>query len=174
MRARTFALGALVLALPLAASGQDLKPFASGAGRYKAQFPGAVKTTTTDVAAGKDTLKLTLDAVELKGDITFTVSYVDASEEVAKRPPGPRLEKVRDAIKGDKGTVLDDKEITVALGDEKFPGRDVLIETPAGFLRNRIVIVERRLYQVMVQGGSKEVVTSETADKFLNSFELTK
>lgn len=173
MRARTFALIALLLALPLAARAQELKPFASSAGRYKAQFPGGVKTATTDVPAGNDTLKLTLDSVELKGDISFTVSYVDASEEVAKRPAGPRLEKVRDAVKGEKGKVLDDKEVTLTLGEEKFPGRDVLLETPNGFLRNRMVIVGRRLYQVMVQ-GSKEVVTSDTADKFINSFELTK
>jgi hypothetical protein len=173
MRSRTFALLALLLAFPLLARGQDFKPFASGAGKYKVQFPGTVKTATTDVQAGKDTLKLTLDSVELKGGIAFTVSYIDATEEVAKRPPGPRLEKVRDAIKGEKGTVLEDKEITVALGEEKFPGRDVLFETPTGSLRNRMVIVGPRLYQVMVQ-GSKEAVTSETATKFITSFELTK
>lgn len=173
MRARTFALIALVSVSLLEARAQDFKPFASGEGKYKAQFPGTVKTATTDVQAGKDTLKLTLDSVELKGDITFQVSYIDASEEVGKRPPGPRLEKVRDAVKGEKGKVIEDKEITVPLGDEKFPGRDVLFETPNGYLRNRMVIVGRRLYQVMVS-GSKEVVTSPTADKFIDSFELTK
>lgn len=173
MRARTFAVIALLSVSALAARGQEFKPFASSAGKYKALFPGTVKTAVTDVQAGKDTLKLTLDSVELKGDITFTVSYIDASEEVAKRPAGPRLEKVRDAIKGEKGKVHSDKEITVVLGEEKFPGRDVLLETPNGFLRNRMVIVGRRLYQVMVQ-GSKEVVTSSSADKFLDSFELTK
>ena len=173
MRARTFALIALLLALPAAASGQEFKPFASGAGRYKVQFPGTVKTVTTDVQAGKDTLKLTLDSVELKGGITFTVSYIDAPEDVAKRPAGPRLEKVRDAIRGEKGTVVEDKEIMLPLGEEKFPGREVLFETPNGFLRNRMVIVGPRLYQIMVQ-GSKEVVTSETASKFVTSFELTK
>ncbi|MDY3553645.1 hypothetical protein R5W24_002748 [Gemmata sp. JC717] len=173
MRARTFALMALLLALPLAAHGQDFKPFASSDGRYKIQFPGTPKTATTDVASGKDTLKLTIDSVELKGDISFAVSHIDASEEVSKRPPGPRLEKVRDAVKGENGKVLEDKEVTLSLGDAKFTGRDVVLETPNGFLRNRMVIVERRLYQVMVQ-GSKEVVTSETADKFINSFELTK
>lgn len=175
MRARTFALAAVLSAFAAAAGGQELefKQYASGDGRYKAQFPGTVKTATTDVPAGKDTLKLTLDSVVLKGDITFMVSYVDASEEVAKKPAGPRLEKVRDAVKGEKGTVLEDKELTLMLGDEKLPARDVLLETPNGFIRNRIVIAGRRLYQVMVQ-GSKEVVTSPSADKFIGSFEITK
>ncbi len=173
MRARTFALIAILATTSLVARGQDFKQHASADGKYKVLFPGPVNTETTDIQAGKDTLKLTLDSVELKGDITFLVSYVDASDEVAKKPAGPRLEKVRDGNKGENGKVLNDKEITVALGDEKFPGRDVLIETPTGFIRNRIVIAGRRLYQVMVQ-GSKEIVTSASADKFISSFEITK
>src|SRR5439155_18196284 len=136
---------------------------ASGAGKYKAMFPGDVKTETTDVTAGKDTLKLTLDSVELKGDTVFMVSYVDATDEVAKKPAGPRLDKVRDGNKGPSGKVIEDKEITV--GMEKYPGRDLLIETPGGFIRNRVVIAGNRLYQVMIQ-GTKEVVTSPSADKF--------
>ncbi len=173
MRARTFALIALLTTTSLAAFGQDFQQHASADGKYKVLFPGPVKTETTEILAGKDTLKLTLDTVELKGDITFLVSYIDASDEVAKKPAGPRLEKVRDGNKGEKGKVLDDREITVAVGEEKFPGRDVLLETPAGFIRNRMVIVGKRLYQVMVQ-GSKEVVTSPSADKFIASFEITK
>lgn len=157
--------------LSSSAIGQEFKQYASGAGRYKIQFPGAVKTETTDIQAGKDTLKLTLDTVELKGDTVFQVSFIDASDEVAKKPAGPRLDKVRDGIKGERGKVLEDKEVTV--GMEKYAGRDLLFELPNGYLRNRVVIAGNRLYQVMIQ-GSKEIVTSTSADKFLDSFEITK
>ena len=171
MRARMFALVGLTVAFAGVAAGQDFKQYASGAGRYKVLFPGEVKSETTDIQAGKDTLKLTLDMVELKGDTVFMVSHVDATDEVAKKPAGPRLEKVRDGNKGPAGKVIEDKEITV--GEEKYPGRDLLIETPGGYLRNRVVIAGNRLYQVMIQ-GSKEVVTSPSADKFIASFEITK
>jgi hypothetical protein len=171
MRARIAALAALVVAGVGIASGQDFKQYASGAGRYKVMFPGDVKTETTDIQAGKDTLKLTLDSVELKGDTVFMVSFVDATDEVAKKPAGPRLDKVRDGNKGEGGKVLEDKEITH--GVDKHPGRDLLIETPTGYIRNRVVIAGNRLYQVMVI-GSKEVVTSASADKFIDSFEITK
>jgi len=40
-------------------------------------------------------------------------------------------------------------------------------------IRARVVLGEKRLYQVMVQ-GSKEFVTSPTADRFFESFEVTK
>jgi hypothetical protein len=171
MKARTWALAAVLVAVATAGTAQEFKPHASAAGRYKVLFPGEVKTDTTDIQAGKDTLKLTLDTVELKGDTVFMVSYVDASDEVAKKPTGPRLDKVRDGNKGEGGKVHEDKEI--AVGAEKYPGRDLLIETPAGFIRNRVVIAGNRLYQVMVQ-GTKEVVTSPSADKFVASFEITK
>jgi hypothetical protein len=161
----------LVVVFASLAMSQDFKQYASGAGRYKVMFPGDVKTETTDIQAGKDTLKLTLDSVELKGDTVFMVSYVDATDEVAKKPAGPRLDKVRDGNKGPNGKVHEDKQIEV--GMEKYPGRDLLIETPNGYLRNRAVIAGNRLYQVMIQ-GTKEIVTSPSADKFLASFEITK
>jgi hypothetical protein len=161
----------LAVAFGGVAAGQDFKQYTSPAGRYKVLFPGEVKTETTDIQVGKDTLKLTLDSVELKGDTVFMVSYVDASDEVAKKPAGPRLDRVRDGNKGESGKVLEDKDVTV--GTEKYPGRDLLIETPNGYLRNRVVIAGNRLYQVMIQ-GSKEVVTSASADKYVASFEITK
>ena len=170
MRARTFALLALLISAG-GAAGQDFKPHTSPGGRYSATFPGTVKSETNDIQAGKDTLKLTLDSVELKGGTVFLVSYVDASDEVAKKPAGPRLDKVRDGNKGPAGKVLEDKDVTV--GAARFPGRDLLIETPGGFIRNRVVIAGNRLYQVMVQ-GTKEVVASPSADKFIASFEITK
>jgi hypothetical protein len=112
-----------------------------------------------------------IDSVELRGGTAFMVTYVDAPDEVAKSPPGPRINKVRDANKGEGGKVLEEKELT--LGAEKYPARDVLIQTPDGHLRNRIVIAGARLYQVMIR-GQKDVVTSASADKFLASFEVTK
>jgi hypothetical protein len=116
-------------------------------------------------------LKVTVDSVELRGNTSFLVTYVDAPPEVAKLPPGPRIDKVRDANKGDRGKVLEEKELS--LGTEKYPARDVLIQTPAGCLRNRIVIAGPRLYQVMIR-GEKDVVTSDSATRFLASFEVTK
>lgn len=171
MTAWKCALVGLVVAVAGVAAGQDFKPHASADGRYKALFPGEVKSETTDIQAGKDTLKLVLDMVELKGDTVFMVSYVDAADEVAKQPAGGRLDKVRDGNKGPNGKVLEDKDVTV--GTQKYPGRDLLLETPNGYIRNRAVIAGNRLYQVMIQ-GTKEVVTSPSADKFIASFEITK
>lgn len=149
----------------------DFKPFASSDGRYKCLFPGPVKTEAEEVKAGSATLKLMLDTVDVSEGVHFMVTYIDVPDAVAKMPHGPRLDKVRDGNKGADGKVQLDKEIEV--GPDKHPGRDLLIEKPNFFLRNRAVIAGNRLYQVMVQ-GSKEFVTSKDVDRFFESFEVTK
>ena len=171
MRVGIIALAGLVAGLGSVIAQVEFKQYASSAGRYKVIFPGPVKSETFDVTMDKVCLKITADSVELRGGTSFLVTFVDAPEDVAKSPPGPRFDKVRDAIKGEKGKVLEDKELMI--GVENHPARDILIEHGDTCIRNRIVIAGSRLYQVMVQ-GTKEVVTSSSADKFLESFEVTK
>ncbi len=150
----------------------EFKPFASSAGRYKVVFPGPVKSDTYDVtSADKTPLKLYVDSVELRGGTSFAVTYIDVTEATARQPTGQWLDKVRDGNKGPDGKLVEEKDVTV--GIEKYPGRDILIEKPDGFVRNRAVIAGRRLYQVLVR-GPKEVVTSPSADRFLESFEITR
>jgi hypothetical protein len=166
-----FAFVALLVGCGSVCAQVEFKAFASSAGRYKVDFPGPVKTETFDVKMDKADLKITADSVELRAGTSFLVTYVDTPEEVAKLPAGQRFDKVREAIKGEKGKVLEDKELMI--GGENLPARDLLIEHADMCIRNRIVIAGPRLYQVIVQ-GSKEVVTSASADRFLASFEVTK
>lgn len=171
MRARTFALVGLVAAVGGAADpAPEFRQYASSAGRYKVLFPGPARTETTEVKTPTGTATVTLDATTA-GGVTYLVSFVDVPDEVAKRPAGPRLDKVRDAAKGTDGTVVTDKELTV--GDEKFPARDVVVVKPDGAIRNRIVIAGNRLYQVMAR-GPKDAVTGAAADRYFASFEVTK
>src|SRR5436190_513696 len=108
----TFALVGLILGVNLMAQAQadplEYKPFASADGRYKAIFPGPVKSETTDVKAAAGTLKLTLDSFEVSEGVLFMVTYIDVPDDVAKSPVGPRLDKVRDGNKGADGKVLTD------------------------------------------------------------------
>ena len=176
MRTRMFAITAMLAGFTMLAQAKpepalEYKPFASADGRYKILFPGGVKNETTDVKATSGTLKLTLDSVEVTEGVLFVVTYIDAPDDVAKTPTAPRLDKVRDGNKGSDGKVHTDKAIEV--GIEKHPGRDLLIEKPNLFIRNRAVIAGNRLYQVMVQ-GSKEFVTSKEVDRFFDAFEVTK
>jgi len=160
-------------ALRLVAQVPEFLPFASGAGRYKAIFPGPVKTEEVEIPTGDqngEKIKVVIDSVELRGGTVFLVSYADAPAEVARQPVRTRMDRVRDAVKGPRGKILEEKELVI--GYEKHPTRDLLIETPDGFIRHRIVIAGARLYQISVR-GSQEVVTSPSADRFIQAFEVT-
>lgn len=159
--------------LELWAQAVEFLPYASSAGRYKGIFPGPVKTEEVEIPSGDKTgtmLKVVIDSVELRGGTLFLVSYVDAPPEAAKQPVAVRMDKVRDAVKGPRGKVLEEKDLTI--GYEKYPARDLLIELPDSFLRHRIVIAGMRLYQVSVR-GSREAVTSPSVDRFFQAFEVT-
>jgi hypothetical protein len=171
METRLFALVVLFAGIGSVCAQVEFKPYASSAGRFKIDFPGPVKSETFDVKMDKAELKIYADTVELRGGTAFLVTYVDTPDDVAKLPPGQRFDKVRDAIKGEKGKVLEDKDLKIGL--ENHVARDILIEQSDMCIRNRIVIVGVRLYQVIIQ-GSKDVVTSASADRYLASFEVTK
>jgi hypothetical protein len=175
MKARLIALVGLVLGCSGLVKGDgpaiEYKLFASTDGRYKGLAAGPVKTETTDVKTPGGTRKLTLDSVQLPGGIVFLVTYIDVPDDVAKADPGPRLDRVRDANKGVDGKLISDKATTI--GPEKWPARDILIEKRTGFVRNRIVAAGTRLYQVMIE-GPKEFVESKDADRYFDSFEVTK
>ncbi|HJZ56158.1 MAG TPA: hypothetical protein VKE74_14420 [Gemmataceae bacterium] len=177
MRTRTFALAGLSLGLWLAAAVAldepkvEYKQYASSAGKYKVLFPGPVFTETLEVKTPTGAQSLTLDSVSLPGEILFVVSYIDTPADTAKAPPGQRLDKIRDAARGEDGKVLSEKDLLI--GTDKLPARDVVIQKPAVVIRTRIVLAEKRLYQVMIQ-GKREFVTAATADRFFDSFEVTK
>jgi hypothetical protein len=169
-----FALIALAAGLGTAASATDkpeYKQFASSAGRYKILFPGAVKSETQELKTELGPLKLTMDSIELGDDTIFCVTFLDYPEDVTKTDPGKRLDKIRDGNKGADGKVLSEKDVTV--GPEKFPGREVLIEKPGAVVRIRIVLAGARMYQVMID-GPKVFITSRDADRFFDSFQVTR
>lgn len=177
MSARMVGVIGLVAGLGLSAVGAaddprvEYQQFASSAGKYKILFPGPVRNETVEVKTAAGAQSLTLDSVSLADGTLFVVSYIDTPAEAARADSGPRLDKIRDAIRGPDGKLVSEK--AVAVGLEKLPGRDVLVEKPGTVIRARVVLAERRLYQVLLQ-GSRGFVTSPTADRFFDSFEVTK
>jgi hypothetical protein len=166
----------LLLAVTAAVHAQGLEflPYASSAGRYKGIFPGPVKTEELEVPTGDKTgakLKVVIDSVELRGGTVFLVSYVDAPPEAAQQPVSVRLDKVRDAVAGSRSKIIEQKDL--AIGYEKYPTRDLLLETPDGFIRHRIVIAGARLYQISVR-GNRDVILSPSVDRFFQAFEVTR
>jgi hypothetical protein len=154
----------LLAATARAGDPADLKEFTSKEGGFTIMMPGTPK----EMKVSGQTMFL-ID----QGTKGYLVSYLDnaalgnAAADVVKKS----LENGRDAaVASFKGKLLSTKE--VKLGD--YPGLEFQIEAPKlGIYRSRIYQVKDRLYQVVVMGPT-DAATSKLADRFLDSFKLTK
>jgi hypothetical protein len=81
------------------------------------------------------------------------------------------LDKLRDQALIDlRGTLISEKQ--VKLGN--FPGREFRASVPGGFsVRERIFLVNNRLYSLMIIAGAQGLDSVE-AETFFNSFEILK
>lgn len=171
-RASILALSAIA-ALSAFASADE--KYTSKDGKYSATFPAAPKefaTPEADVNPAMGKYKYFSAWAEVNKDNSFGVMYHDYPQGVIKDEPQAVLERVKDGTKGDKGRIVEDREI--ALGADKVPGRAFIINQGAYFYRARIFLKDSRLYQAIVVGKSKEEVSNEAASKFLDSFEISK
>ncbi|MFO0966967.1 MAG: hypothetical protein U0793_15450 [Gemmataceae bacterium] len=167
----------IILALPFVAgaagdAGKDWKPFHSKEGGYDVLVPGIPLESIQIAKTGLGTLELKMLLVELKKEnAAFVVSFADFPEGAFKGADDEkRLNFARNgAVTSAKGRLKAEKKI--ALG--KYPGRELLIENDKGAVRTRVYAVEMRLYQTVVS-GSKAFVHSKDAERFLDSFKLSK
>jgi hypothetical protein len=143
--------------------------FASPEGRFKVQMPGT-PTQKSEYTAG---VEMKMFMVEQKGG-AFAVAYADLPipQRESAQQTQLRLNGARDGcIQNVKGSLANESRITL---EGKFPGRDIEVNLPAqkGLMRNKIFVVNQRLYQVMVI-GSPAWTNSAEAKKFMESFALT-
>ena len=148
----------------------EWKELPSETGRFKALFPGTAKKLDQDLPTAIGRMRTYIFVVEISEDFIFMVSYCDYPASITKSDPMKVLKSVARGQKGDSELLLH-QEIT--LGKDKIPGYEIISNQGAAATRSRAYLDKNRLYQVMVLGKSKEVVTSKDAEKFLDSFEIT-
>ncbi len=140
--------------------------FVSKEGKFKATFP--TKPETTEAKPKGGFAVTTTTAIPKPGQV-FTVTYFDLPIDI----PADKAKETLVALAGGiKGKTLSDKE--VAVGKDKLPGRDAVYELPNAHIRQLMILDGKRIYQVIVGGPTKEDVTSKAADKFVDSFQVTK
>ena len=149
----------------------DFQKYTSAAGKFTVLFPGKPKEQVQEIDTKGGKLKVVTTTVDPAPNLIYVVSVNDYPEDVAKTEPQALLKGVRDGNKGEDGKIVKDEEIT--LGKDKVPGREILIAKKTLYYRARLYLAGNRLYQLIV-AGPKEAVTSKEADKFLDSFALTK
>jgi hypothetical protein len=160
-----------VVGTPAVAAEFEFQKVTSTAGRFTAEMPGEPKERTNEIGKGAAQVRaVSLTVVPTPG-VDYRVAYHDYPATALRVNPQAMLTGVRDGNVGKGGKLIEDKAIV--LGKTRVPGRAFLIETEAFYYRMRVFLAGRRLYQVIVT-GPQEAVTSKDADRFLDSFALTK
>jgi hypothetical protein len=152
----------------LTASAADDK-YTSKEGKFKIQFPEGAKVEKETKKAGNVDMYLTMVKDGDKAYITIYMDLPAAAKDVAAKMILDSAEK--GSVQQSGGKVESSKDIE--FGKEKYPGREFVVDKDGVKVRNRAILVETRLYLVLV-GGPKDFATTKDAGKFLDSFELTK
>jgi hypothetical protein len=166
---RSFLTALVLFAGAAGLSAQDDKKFTSKEGKFAAKFPGEPKTLNQK-ASGLD---MTVTMVE-KGKTGFGVIYADLPEGAAKLEPAKLLDGAQNgAVTKGNAKVTKSADLKYKANGKEFPAREFLAERDDQTIRVTLILVDLRLYQVLVV-GEKAVVTGKEADEFFKSFELTK
>ncbi|HEV3387121.1 MAG TPA: hypothetical protein VG097_20040 [Gemmata sp.] len=165
---------AVILFLCTSPSAQEVKTYESKAGKYKADFPKAPNVDTKKVDDGV----LNIASIEYKGG-GFIVIYSDLDAEKLKKskPKEILAGGEKGLIEGFKPKITSTKDIE--FGKQKYPARQIageafLAEEGINInLRLTLILADNRLYQVFVF-GPKDLPNGKEAEKFFETFEITK
>ena len=162
---------AVVVCWALTAGAADDEKYTSKEGKFTIQFPkGAKVKTETKKSADGNELHMTATA-EGKEKL-YMVMYGDLPETVKNVPPKTFFDAAeKGGVERSKGKLVSSKDIE--FGKNKLPGREFVVEKDGNKIRSRTVLVDTRLYTVIV-GGAKDFATTKEATSFLDSFEITK
>jgi hypothetical protein len=159
--------------VPAAAAGEPptrWHDYTSKEGRFAVSFPGPPKEERHTVKTPAGPLTTTTVIARLNRAAVCTVAYHDVSDAAVKASTADqRLNLLRDgAVQSLQGKLLSEKKVE----RDRFPGRELLIELPdQAVYRTRVYVAGARVYQVVVK-GPPEAVTSQEADRFLDSFHI--
>jgi len=142
-------------------------PLVSAEGKFRIDFPGTPAMTRQDSPReGAGTVTLTTYELHLLPyRATYLVSYADYPQTMVEQRN--LLDETCDLFNGEMGgTVVDKTDITV--GD--YHGRDMNFNGLPGRVRQRVLMVDRRIYMLMAYPVRTE--TQKDIDRFFTSFTL--
>jgi len=157
-----------------AISAQDGKPYESKAGKYKVTFPDTPMTSSKKADDGE----LNVASAAFKGG-GFMIIYTDLNADKLKevKPKDILMGGEKGLVENFKPKITSSKDIE--FGKQKFPARQIegeafLAEEGISInLRLTLILADNRLYQVFVF-GPKDLPKAKEAEKFFDTFEITK
>lgn len=174
-----FALVAVSLLLSIASSAraEEWVTYASPDGKFQALFPAKPVETSQSTETEFGSVQFTSCMAEIaNGSVAYGVTYNDYPDSVRKTNPEKVLDSAREGVKNNlKGTVVAETKSIV----NDYPARDFTVESEVDgqklFYHTRLVLVESRLYQLLiVRVGDTPVDIADGVRFFANFKPLTK
>ena len=147
------------------------KAYRSEEGKFTVRFPKEPTISNKELATPAGILKIQTAKSEAGRDLVLSVSHTTYPPSFGEVDPAKILDGVRDGLKGQDGELKSDKSSFA--GEDKFPTRDIRIDAGKNGIRARLVLVDRRLVQVLAV-GTKEALERKDVDEFFKSFEAGK
>lgn len=169
-----FAAGFLIVTLVMNFIGggdklKDFEPFESVEGRFSVSMPGEPEKITQTVSHAAGELDFTMFSAGSK-EVGFVVGYSDYPEEIIySTDPKTLLDGARDgAVTNVQGELLNEKVLDVY----GSPAREIEVNVQdKGILTARLILVDRRFYQVMTMFPPDEQDINMMMD-FFDSFTI--
>ena len=145
--------------------------YKSGDGHYSVRFPKNPVISHRELATSAGVLNVETAKCESGRDPVYSVSFTIYPSNFGDVDAKTILDGVRDGLKGQDGELRVDQP--VALDDSQSVARDVRITAGKNTIRARLVMVDRRLIQVLAV-GTKDSMDGKEVDAFFKSFEVEK
>ncbi len=147
--------------------------YSSDKGGYSIKFPGVPKVTEQTAKTAVGELKV-IAAIYANADgSVFMVSYTDFPDAATKvENHATLLDGIRDGVKGRDGKLVGDEK-SGKFGPDKLPGREFTVDKGKQRIKFRVVLRDRRVYQLAAI-GTADFATGKDAAAFIESFELSK
>jgi hypothetical protein len=168
-----------LFALATAAPAEEkFQKFSSTDGRFTVEMPGKAAVSSTKSSEG-----VTMNFAIVKSLIEqYEVMYFDAPEQLIKNSEPQKLFKA--FTDSEYPNMKLEKEKVIAFGTDKWPGLEYRVETVVKtdnggmvpvFKRDRLILAGNRFYIVQYRAVvNKNLLDSKEADRFFDSFAITK
>jgi hypothetical protein len=143
--------------------------YKSGDGHYSVRFPKNPVISHRELATSAGVLNVETAKCESGRDPVYSVSFTTYPSAFGDVDAKTILDGVRDGLKGQDGELRIDQ--TIAQEDSQSVARDVRITAGKNTIRARLVMVDRRLVQVLAV-GTKDSMDGKEVEAFFKSFEV--
>jgi hypothetical protein len=146
------------------------KKYVSSEGGFAVRFPVGIEVKSKTIA-GAGGVERTAHLANDNGK-EYGVTYMTLPEDFLKAGPDAILNGTTKSLTV-KSSDAEATTKSITFGQEKYPGREVVIYHGGKAIRNQAFVVDRKMYVLSVI-GAKDAVYGKAAGDFLDSFELVK